>query len=66
MIINAYLGGIMNIQESMQTLTPEEKKKLQEIAKTFNTSVENLLSEGRDPKAIIAEYNSGNFRVLNE
>lgn len=50
----------------MQTLTPEEKKKLQEIAKTFNTSVENLLSEGRNPKTIIAEYNSGNFRVLNE
>jgi len=56
----------MNIQESIQKLTPEEKIRLQEIASKFNTSIENLLSENKSPKQIIAEYNSGNFRVLNE
>lgn len=56
----------MNIQESIQTLTPEEKQTLQEIASKFNISIENLLAENKDPKRLISDYKSGNFRVLND
>ena len=37
-------------------LTNEEFKKLQEIAEKMNTTVEQLISENKDPKKIIEDY----------
>ena len=47
-------------------ITKEEFKKLQEIAEKMSTTVENLLSENKNPKKLIEDYNNGNFKILNE
>lgn len=47
-------------------LTEEDFKKLREIAEKMNTTVEKLISESKDPKKIIEDYDKGNFRILNE
>ena len=40
--------------------------KLEEIAQSLGTTVENLLESGKDPEQIVEDYQKGNLKLLND